>query len=134
MEQLDSEINILKEKTVINNENIIQLHDLIETQNNIYMMMEYCNGGDLNKLLEQRGRFTEGEARFVMSSIIEGYSAIHKLNVVHRDLKLENILLHFKNYYIEDVFRNPSKFEQFKVGTNLTDNVNIIIGDLGFAT
>ena len=52
MEQLDSEINILKEKTVTNNENIIQLHDLIETQNNIYMMMEYCNGGDLNKLLE----------------------------------------------------------------------------------
>ena len=88
---------------------------MIETRNNIYMILEYCNGGDLAKLLEARGRFTEGEARFIMSSIVKGYTAIHKLNVVHRDLKLENIFLHFRNYYIEDVFRQPAKFEQFKM-------------------
>lgn len=97
------------------------------------MVLEYCNGGDLEKLLKKRGRFTEPEARLVISKIVGGYQTLHKLNIVHRDLKLENIFLHFANYYIEDVFREPAKFEQIKFGTNLTNDVNIMIGDLGFA-
>ena len=40
---------------------------MIETANNYYMMMEFCNGGDLGDLLKARGRFTENEARFMLS-------------------------------------------------------------------
>jgi serine/threonine protein kinase len=97
------------------------------------MFIEFCNGGDLGKLLKARGRFTETESRFIMSQIVNGYSSLHKLNAIHRDLKLDNIFLHFKKMYIEDVFKDKAKFEYFKKTANLSNNVDVIIGDLGFA-
>lgn len=57
--------------------------------------MQYCNGGDLEHLREIRGRFSEQEARFFLSQILKGFKAIHQMNVVHRDLKLANILINF---------------------------------------
>ena len=59
--------------------------------------MQYCNGGDLDDLRQLRGRFREQEARYFLSQIIKGFKAIHEMNVLHRDVKLANILVHFKN-------------------------------------
>jgi serine/threonine protein kinase len=71
--------------------------------------MELCNGGDLYKLLKARESFNEVEARFLLGQIASGLSKINKLNVVHRDLKLDNIFIHFKNLSHEDVFGDPEK-------------------------
>ena len=65
--------------------------------------MQYCNGGDLDELRELRGRFTEQEARFFLSQIIKGFKAINDMNVIHRDLKLANILVHFKSIDMDRV-------------------------------
>ena len=58
---------------------------------------------------------------------------VNNLNVVHRDLKLDNIFVHFKNLKLDDVFGDPSHFEYHKVNAVLNEDVNIVIGDLGFA-
>ena len=53
--------------------------------------------------------------------------------MVHRDLKLDNIFVHFKNLSMDDVFGDPMKFDTHKHCATLNEDVNIVIGDLGFA-
>ena len=93
-QNLKSEIGILSR---IRSPHVIGFYDIQKTLNNFYLFMQYCNGGDLDDLRQLRGRFTEQEARYFLSQIIKGFKAIHEMNVLHRDLKLANILVHFKN-------------------------------------
>ena len=60
---LKNEINILSK---IKSPHVIGLKDLQKTENNFYLVMEYCNGGDLENLKEIKGKFTEPEARVVL--------------------------------------------------------------------
>ena len=55
--------------------------------------MEYMGGRDLNQHLAEWGRLEEPEARHLFQEIVKGVIAWHRKNVLHRDLKLENILL-----------------------------------------
>ena len=63
-QNLKNEINILSQ---IDQKNIIKLFDIQKTTNNFYLFMQYCNFGDLEKLREIRGKFTEAEARYFLS-------------------------------------------------------------------
>ena len=63
---------------------------------NKYMVniMDYCGGGELLEILETYGRLSEREAKIIFLQIIDGINYCHKeFNLIHRDLKLENILL-----------------------------------------
>ncbi len=60
---LKNEISILSK---LNNEYVVNLRDLQKTENNFYMIFDYCNGGDLENLKELRGKFTENEARLIL--------------------------------------------------------------------
>jgi len=59
------------------------------------MLMDYCNGFDLSVLLKTRKRIPQDEARLVIRKMVHGIKDIWKLNIIHRDMKLANILLHF---------------------------------------
>ena len=98
-----NEIKIMKE--LKDNENIIHLHDLIRTKNNLYIIMDYCNGGSLNEILNnyklKYGKpFSQEIVQYFMSQILKGLIYVHSKKIIHRDLKLDNILLNFEN--IED--------------------------------
>lgn len=60
---MKNEITIM---TKISSPNVIKLQDLQRTQNNFYLVMEYCNGGDMQNLRELKGRFKELEARIML--------------------------------------------------------------------
>lgn len=72
---MKNEINIL---TKIKSPHVIQLHDLQKTENNFYLIMELCNGGDLNNLKEIRGRFKEQEARVILQQLVAGFKKIYE--------------------------------------------------------
>ena len=96
---LNSEINFLKE---MNHNNIIKLYDVKVTKENIYLIMEYCNGGSLKKALnnykQKYGKpFTEDIVQYLMKQILTAVEYLHKRGIIHRDLKLENILLKYDN-------------------------------------
>lgn len=55
------------------------------------------------------------------------------MKVLHRDLKLANILVHFKNIDQKIVLKGGQAFRDFKKTTELIGNVNVVIADLGFA-
>jgi len=99
MKYLENEISILNK---LKHPNIIKLYDLKKTKKHYYLVTEYCNGGDLTKALENYqykfGRpFPEDLVQYFMRQIISAFKYIHNQGIMHRDIKLENILLNYNN-------------------------------------
>ena len=94
-----NEISILQR---LFHENIIRLEDLKATLNHYYIIMEYCNGGSLNQCLNRYKElyhrpFTEEIVQYIMKQVVSAVKYIHAQNIIHRDLKLDNILVNFLN-------------------------------------
>lgn len=73
--------------------NIVHLHEIIATESHIWLVSELCSGGELFDYLVERGRILEGEARRLFGELCTAVGWLHRHGVVHRDLKLENVLL-----------------------------------------
>ncbi|XP_073320978.1 serine/threonine-protein kinase 33-like [Pagrus major] len=87
---LGQEINILRQ---VNHAHIIHLQEVYDTPKMTYLVTELCVGGELKQLLQQKKFFTEDETRHIISSLADAVVYLHKRDIVHRDLKLENILV-----------------------------------------
>jgi len=100
VERVAREIHILK---LIQHPHVIQLFEIIETPKQLYLIMEFCSGGELFDHIVANGRIQEREACRFFHQIISGVEQIHQMSVVHRDLKPENLLLDdHKNIKIVD--------------------------------
>nr|CAB3264473.1 NUAK family SNF1-like kinase 1 [Phallusia mammillata] len=84
----------------IQHENIIQIHEVFENQDKIVIVMEYASGGELYNYLERKRGICDKEAKYFFKQIVSAVQYCHKIGIVHRDLKLENILLG-KNHQIK---------------------------------
>ncbi|KAM0909325.1 hypothetical protein ACQ4PT_014898 [Festuca glaucescens] len=73
--------------------NIVQFIEVILTPTHLAIVMEYASGGELFERIVDRGRFSEDEARYFFQQLICGVSYCHHMQICHRDLKLENVLL-----------------------------------------
>ncbi|ORY35255.1 kinase-like protein [Rhizoclosmatium globosum] len=73
--------------------NIINLYSIMETEDECFVVMEYAAGGELIEYIAARNYLTEREARKFFRQIISAMDHCHLASVVHRDLKLENLLL-----------------------------------------
>uniref|UniRef100_UPI00398E329B caM kinase-like vesicle-associated protein n=1 Tax=Pristiophorus japonicus TaxID=55135 RepID=UPI00398E329B len=93
-----NEIFILK---MVNHPNILQLIDTFETREEYFIIQELATGGDLFDWILDQGSYTERDASNVIRQLLETVSYLHSLRIVHRNIKLENLM-----YFSE---RNPSK-------------------------
>ena len=84
------EIKLLK---IFVHPHIIRLFEIIYTKSDIFMVTEYIDGGELFEYVVENGRLSEGESRKFFQQMVSGVDYCHKKMVVHRDLKLENLLL-----------------------------------------
>ena len=92
----------------INNENIIKAYGYFEENGTIYSIMEYIEGQDLEKYLKNN-RFNEAEAKVLLKQLIHGLKEIHVKNIIHRDIKPNNIIkTHSGIYKIIDFTTNRS--------------------------
>ncbi|KAI1415106.1 kinase-like protein [Hypoxylon sp. FL1857] len=91
----------------ISHPNIVRLHEMSETERHIGIVLEYASGGELFDYILNHRYLKDGPARRLFAQLISGVGYLHKKGIVHRDLKLENLLL--------------------------DRNRNIIITDFGFA-
>lgn len=110
---LAKEIKILKE---LHHENVVSLFDCEETPNSVFLVMEYCNGGDLADYLRDKGTLSEDTIRIFLRQIASAMCTLQSKGVVHRDLKPQNLLLHHLGVTI------PSPSE-----------IKVKIADFGFA-
>lgn len=67
---------------------------MLKTTNNFYFVYEYCNGGTLDKLMNKEGPFSEKRALSFFRQMVEAFKVLSKQNIMHRDLKPDNILMH----------------------------------------
>jgi serine/threonine protein kinase len=79
----------------LDHENIIHLHEVFESENNIHLILEYLNGWELFERIKKNGSYNEKDASVIMRCILEALVAMHRKNVVHRDLKPENLLFKY---------------------------------------
>lgn len=110
---LEKEIKILQELTKLKHENLVALLDCKESQNNVYLVMEFCNGGDLADYLQSRQTLSEDTIAIFFRQIAAAIRACHERNVVHRDLKPQNILLSHPdkaNPRVEDIVLKIADF------------------------
>ncbi|KAE8162687.1 hypothetical protein BDV40DRAFT_288270 [Aspergillus tamarii] len=98
------EISILRD---LSHPNIVRLHEMVETDKHIGIIMEYASGGELFDHILNNRYLKDNAARRLFAQLVSGVGYLHKKGIVHRDLKLENLLL--------------------------DRNRNIIITDFGFA-
>ncbi|XP_017582652.1 PREDICTED: NUAK family SNF1-like kinase 2 [Corvus brachyrhynchos] len=77
----------------LNHPHIIAVHEVFENSSKIVIVMEYASKGDLYDYISERQRLSEQEARHFFRQVVSAVYYCHKNGVVHRDLKLENILL-----------------------------------------
>ncbi|KAJ7252710.1 kinase-like domain-containing protein [Mycena haematopus] len=87
---LEREIVVMK---LIDHPNIMRLYDVWETSTELYLILEYVQGGELFEHLCKKGRLPTEEALGYFQQIISAMDYCHQLNIAHRDLKPENILL-----------------------------------------
>jgi len=98
------EISILRE---LSHPNIVRLYEMVETDRHIGIILEYASGGELFDYILNHRYLKDNPARRLFAQLVSGVGYLHKKGIVHRDLKLENLLL--------------------------DKNRNIIITDFGFA-
>lgn len=89
-EDIFKEIDIV---IALRHPNIIYLKEYFEEGNKVYIIMEYLRGGELLDAVIQKGSYNESDARTIFKQLIDAVNYMHAKDVVHRDLKLENLLL-----------------------------------------
>lgn len=75
---------------------VVKLRKAIKTDSRYYMFMDYCNGGDMKDLMELKKFVVDPKViQKIMQMIVMGFNEMMAVLVIHRDLKLQNIMLHF---------------------------------------
>ena len=87
---LFNEINVLSK---LSHPNIMQIYEIFYDNTNIYIVSEYCKGGELFEIISTKGNFSEKDACVIMKQLMSAICYSHQNNIVHRDLKPENILM-----------------------------------------
>lgn len=90
IEDLHIEMNILSQ---LSHENIVRLYAVYMQNEKIYMVMEYLRGGELLQAICKREFYSEGDARQLLKQIASALHYIHQREVIHRDVKPENLIL-----------------------------------------
>ncbi|KAM9785847.1 caM kinase-like vesicle-associated, like [Neosynchiropus ocellatus] len=105
-----NEIMILK---LVTHPNILQLIDTFETRKEYFIIQEFATGGDVFDWIQDQGNYTEKDASNVIRQVLEAVAYLHSLNIVHRNLKLENLMYYTENNHNKVVLRDfyLSRFE-----------------------
>ncbi|XP_028319806.1 serine/threonine-protein kinase SIK2 isoform X3 [Gouania willdenowi] len=90
LEKVYREVQIMK---MLDHPHIIKLYQVMETKNMLYLVTEYAKNGEIFDYLAKHGRLSELEARRKFWQILSAVEYCHNRNIVHRDLKAENLLL-----------------------------------------
>jgi protein-serine/threonine kinase len=123
LQKIYREIHILRG---LDHPNIVRLHEMVETERHIGIILEYASGGELFDYILNHRYLKDGPARKLFSQLISGVGYLHRKGIVHRDLKLENLLLdRNKNIIITDFgFANT-----FDPNDELSEEIEYRLGD-----
>ena len=119
MKKILYETDLMKK---LNHPNITKILEVFEDDDYILISMEYINGGNLFSFVKKRRKLSEKTAKYLFKQIILGIQHIHSHKIVHRDIKLENILIDLNNNI---------KICDFGIGKILTYNKQLLYDKCG---
>ena len=132
MKKIQYETELMKR---FNHKNITKILEVFNDEEYMLIIMEYINGGNLFSFVKKRRKLSEKMAKFLFRQIILGIQHIHSKKVVHRDIKLENILIDFDNnvkicdFGIGKVLENEDELLYDKCGTPMYMAPEIILAN-----
>ena len=94
-----SELSIMKR---LNHKNLLHCYENLQTSNNYYLILNYCNNGDLKSYLINNGSLPEDEAVHFLKQIMNGFKVLVEHKIMHRDIKLANLFLNDNTVVIGD--------------------------------
>ena len=95
---------------------VIQLYEIYEEKDRLYMILEFMKGKDLQNLLKTHNSFTEQQIYWVFHQIVKGIRFLHHQGIMHRDLKPDNILLETESVNSQMKIADFSLAERFTPG------------------
>ncbi|CAM9272793.1 unnamed protein product [Hapterophycus canaliculatus] len=124
MGQLSSELDLIRR---LDHPNIVRLQEVFETEDSLFLVMDLCTGGDMMTRWERNRklRYSEDEAALTVKKIVNAVRYCHKRQVVHRDLKLENLLWEHPGENAEP------QLVDFGLGAKFTDEDETFREDVG---
>ena len=139
IKRLGNEIKVMQK---IQHPNLVSLIELKKTKSHLYLVMEFCNGGDLTSCLKKYMQlynkpFSEEIVQYLMRQIVSGLDALHSRNFLHRDLKLDNILCCFNSDNDKNslnMMRSTAKITDFGFATVLNKSSPLAHTVLGTPT
>eukprot|EP00826_Nyctotherus_ovalis_P046754 TRINITY_DN5319_c0_g1_i12.p2 TRINITY_DN5319_c0_g1~~TRINITY_DN5319_c0_g1_i12.p2 ORF type:complete len:180 (-),score=32.52 TRINITY_DN5319_c0_g1_i12:444-983(-) len=82
-----------KVQSAVQSRFIVKTHCAFQTKSKLFMVMDYCPGGDLRVALKSEHKFSEARAKIYAAEIVLALEELHRREVIHRDLKLDNVVL-----------------------------------------
>ena len=119
MKKIKYETDLMKK---LNHPNITKILEMFEDEKYFLIIMEYINGGNLFSFVKKRRKLSEKTAKFLFRQIILGIQYIHEQNIVHRDIKLENLLIDLNNNV---------KICDFGIGRKITSKKQLLFDQCG---
>ena len=120
LKKVMQEYNILKRAR---HPNIVRLYESFEIESHIVYVMEVCGGGDLLTYVRRRRKLKEDYAKFIFRQIILGIQYVNQKGVLHRDIKLDNILLTSEgdvkicDFGVSKIVQNKNQLQKEQCGT-----------------
>lgn len=81
---------------MLDHPNIVKLYEIIEYNNHYYLVTEFCEGGQVISEVKRLKHFSEKSVATIMRNVLSAVAYIHANNIIHRDLKLENMVFEHK--------------------------------------
>lgn len=129
---LQNEVGVMHK---INHPNIIHLHEQYVSENHYYLIMDYCNQGDLEKYMSENNikYFEEKDGVRLLRQIMNGFTELRTHKILHRDLKLANIYMHNDRLIIGDFgfAKMGSEYGRSILGTPMTMAPEILFHESG---
>ena len=109
----EAEVAILQR---LSHPNVVSLHHLHMTKAQVYIIMDFADGGDLFEWLLKHGRFSELHTAHFIHQTVKALHYLHQCSIIHRDVKLENILIHRRSYDTSLMLGDFGLAHMFKTG------------------
>ena len=95
---VNSILNERKFFSKLHNKFLVNLYYAFQTNNSLYLLLDYYNGGDLRYFFQSKKKFNNFEIKFIITNILFSLNILHKNGIIHRDLKPENLLFDNEGY------------------------------------